>query len=287
MVPELARLAAAEEVPAWRATLVGLLAPWSDRTEAKAALAAGLRHESPMVRAAAVRALEASPEAAVLVQPLRRDPVRLVRLDAILTGLARGEPVGEGREEFDAYLAAGSDQPAGALRQANVALAENRLEDAERWIRKAVRWDAGSAVPQHTLGRVLNVRGRNAAAESAFARAVALDSANAEHRYALGLLYAEMGRLPDAVTALEKAVALEPRFGRAWYNLGLAYAQQERLDKAIEALERAEDLMPGSPDPPYARATVHARLGDDRGAREAMQEAMERGGPPPGTAGGR
>ncbi len=276
VVPDLVRLAARQESPAWRAALTALMAPWSDRKEVAEALTAALRHEHPLVRAAAVRALEASPRALPQILPLRKDPIRLVRLDAMLIGLGQGEPVSEGREELDAYLAAGSDQPAGALRQTRVALAERRYEDAERWIRAALRWDPGSAVLYQTLGRVLNARGKNAEAEAAFVKASDLEPANAEHPYTLGLLYAEMGRLPDTLAALKKAVALDPRYGRAWYNLGLAYAQRELLQEALDALTRAEALMPASPDPPYAAATIYRRLGDERSARKALETAAQR-----------
>lgn len=272
-VPDLISLLKQEENPAWRAALLALLAPWSDQPEVREAISAALRDPDALVRAAGVRALDGRPSALVQILALRKDPARLVRLDAMLIGLGLGTPIAEGRDELGAYLAVGSDQPAGALRQARVALAEGRHDDSERWIRAAVGWDGASAALHHTLGRVLNARGKNTEAEAALARAAALEPANAEHVYALALLYAETDRVPDAVAALKKTVAIEPRFGRAWYNLGLAYARRNFLDEALDALRRAEALMPASPDPPHAQATIHIRLGDTRRAREAADRA--------------
>jgi tetratricopeptide (TPR) repeat protein len=136
-----------------------------------------------------------------------------------------------------------------------------------------VRWDGASAVLHHTLGRVLNARGKNAEAEAALAKAAELEPTNAEHVYTLALLYAETGRVPDALAALKKTVAIDPRFGRAWYNLGLAYAQRNLPDEALDALRRAEALMPASPDPPHAQASIYSHLGDARQARAAADRA--------------
>jgi len=271
--PDLIALVRREENPAWRAALIALLAPWSDQTEVAETLLAALRDADALVRAAAVRAFEGRPSALAPILALRKDPVRLVRLDAMLIGLGLGTPVTEGRDELNAYLTVGSDQPAGALRQAQVALAEGRHDEAERWIRAAVRWDGRSAVLHHTLGRVLNARGKNAEAEAALAKAAELEPANAEHVYTLALLYAETGRVPDALAALKKTVAIDPRFGRAWYNLGLAYAERNLPDEALDAIRRAEVLMSASPDPPHALASIYARLGNARQARAAAERA--------------
>jgi tetratricopeptide (TPR) repeat protein len=70
-------------------------------------------------------------------------------------------------------------------------------------------------------------------------------------------------------------VKLDPRFARAWYNLGLAQNAAGETDAAIEALLQAESLDPGSPLPPYARATVLARIGRTAEARAALRRALE------------
>jgi len=275
VVPGLLSLMTRERNPAWRATLTALLALWSDRPEAAQALGVALGDEHPLVRAAAVRALETNRAALPLILPRRNDPVRLVRLDAMLTTFERARGIEEGRAELDAYLAVGSDQPAGALRQARIALAEGRPELAERWMRAAVSWDPESAVLYDMLGRVLNVRGKNDEAEAAFIKAAELEPRNAAYPYALALLYGEVGRVPEALAALKKTVALDPRFGRAWYNLGLAYAQRGLPQESLAALARAEALMPRSPDPLIARAAVLRQLGDTTSARKAEAKARQ------------
>jgi tetratricopeptide (TPR) repeat protein len=276
VVPELIALLADEEIPAWRSVLVSMLGSFNQVEGVRPHLEKALAHERPLVRSAAVRALRGQPGAEPLVMPLRKDPVRLVRLDAAMATLRSAQWDAPGHRELMRYLDATCDQPAGAARQSEVALAEGRAEDAEFWMRRAADWDQSSPAVQQMLGRVLNMRGKNREAEQFLRKAEKLDPENPDHPYTLALLYAEMGRPGEAVKALQKAVKLDPEFGRAWYNLGLGYAQAERLDDALKALTQAQRLLAESPDPPYAAATIYLRKGDVPAARRVVQESLKR-----------
>ena len=59
---------------------------------------------------------------------------------------------------------------------------------------------------------------------------------------------------------------------RTW--VGLAYAGEERLDKAADALIKAGELAPSSPEPPFALATVYARMQNIPAARQALRQAL-------------
>ena len=98
---------------------------------------------------------------------------------------------------------------------------------------------------------------------------------DAEYRYQLGLALNEVGQLEAARAALAETVKLDPQFARAWYNLGLAHSAQNNFESALAALLRAESLDARSPQLPYARATILARLGRTDEARRAAQRALE------------
>lgn len=275
VVPELLAFIQTEEIIFWRATLLTLLRPWVDQENVRALFRISLTHPHPLIRSAAVNALHGTADAYPLLTPLRQDSSRLVRLDATWATLnpLENEPVSY--RELAAYLDTISDQPAGALRQGQRALAEQQPARAESWMRKAVAWDP-SAVPHYLLGRVLHQIGRGGEAESMFRKAAELDPANAEYPYTLALLYGELNQPARALEQLKKSVALDPGFGRAWYNLGLAYAAAEQLPEAIGALTQAEALLPGTAEAPYALATVYARAGQPVAARSAAQRALAR-----------
>jgi tetratricopeptide (TPR) repeat protein len=69
-------------------------------------------------------------------------------------------------------------------------------------------------------------------------------------------------------------VKLDPANGRAWYNLGLAYHRMNRPQDAITALLRGEQAEPSDPAIPYARATIHARIGQYPEASQAADRAI-------------
>ena len=262
-----------EEITYRRATLITLLQPWAGRDKVASVLEQALRDPNPWIRTAAVNALApiASRQASIL--PLRKDNARAVRIAAGQATLSSGNQGSRAYREVLAYLNGIADQPAGAVGQAELAMADDRDADAETWIQKAVDWDP-SANPYYVQGRVQHALGKLNEAEASMTEAARLDPENADYTYALALLYAESGKQKEAHEALVKTIQLDPSFGRAWYNLGLAYAQEERLDQAIAALHNAEKRMPESPDAAYARATVHFRKQEWKLARAAAEKAL-------------
>jgi len=273
VIPELLGWLETEEIDYWRATLLALLAQWSDRVEVRRELETSLAHSNALVRAAAVNALSALPDTYERLKPLRKDPVRQVRLDAAWATLNPVErEAGSYREVMD-YLRYICDQPAGALRQSQKALTEGQTLSAEEWARKALAWDP-SAYSHYALGRVLHAGGKQAEAAQQLENAVALDPRNATYLFALGLLYGEVDRLDEALQCLQKTVEVDPQFGRGWYNLGLLHAQLERLPEAAEALGKAESLLPASPDPGYALATVQLRLRNPSAAKDTLNRVL-------------
>lgn len=271
--PELLALARSEEIPAWRATLVLLLAPWNQHPDVAPALREWLADPSPLVRSAAIRAMGSFEAPLDLPPEILNDPAGLVRIDANWQHMLRGQaPPHE--DEVVAYLANQSDQPAGAMKQTQLAMAREDIPSAVDWVRKAADWDRGSSAAQEMMALVLYAAGKPDEARPAFERALELEPANAQAAFNLALLLGEAGDLPGAIAAFEKAVAADEGYGRAWYNLGLARSQNGDLPKALEALDRAAKTSPGSADPDYAAATIYLRQGRADEARAAIRRAL-------------
>jgi predicted CXXCH cytochrome family protein len=273
-VPATIAMEQSEEIGAWRSSLLALLSPWAAESRVREAMTNALHDPDPLVRAAAVKSFGGNPKDAALIRPLLDDPVRLVRLDATGAALQLFDPPGPQYGEYRRYLDNQSDEPQGALRQADLALHDQRLTDADKWARKAVAWEP-SGPSYSLLGSVLDAEGKLPEAEGALKSAVASEPKNANLQFNLGLLYGEMNRPIDATDALQAAVRIEPQFGRAWYNLGLAKAQLDKVKDGMDALAHAETLMPESPEPPYALATLQLRQNDADGARVSLQKALQ------------
>jgi len=277
VLPELLTVAKAEEIPAWRSVLVSLLGTWAQHPDVHSFLEKSLMDGNPLARSAAVRDLSQDPASAALIKPMRDDPSQLVRLDAAWGLRDARDRAHSSYAELVEYLAQISDQPAGALRQAQFAMDEHRIDDALRWSAKAASWDATSGEAHQVHAMVLNSAGKPGEAIAELRKAGEVDPSNAQPHFLLALLYGEAGQTDDVVVELKKAVAIDPAFGRAWYNLGLALAQKEQLSDSIAALRRAENLLPATPEVPYALATVYARAGQMDEARAAARRALSLG----------
>lgn len=271
---DLLAMAQTEEIAAWRATLVSLLGRWSQREEITAFLIHELTHEHPLVRSAAVRALQEQPDALTLLTPMQKDSHALVRVDAAWATLRGSRPLNPSIRELAAYLNNVADQPAGALLKAQYAISEGNLPAAEAWAEKALAWDP-MPLPRYALGRIQHLSGKMEAAVSNMTQAARAESNNVEYSFSLALLHGELGQHDETIYWLNESVQRDPQFGRAWYNLGLAYAQANQLDQAIHALRMAEQTSPpGAPEPAYALATIYVRQGAVDQAIEAAKRAL-------------
>ncbi len=162
---------AKEDIPAWRATLLDLLAPF-DRTPAVIAVAQNsLTARDPLERAAAVRLLGSHEPSRESVRNTLKDPVRLVRLDAAWALSPELPDDSAARRELDAYLALSLDQPSGLMRIGQELANRGHFAEAEKKMRLAAQWDPNSPGIYEALGFVLNAQGSTQLAAAAFFRA--------------------------------------------------------------------------------------------------------------------
>jgi len=266
----------AQEIGAWKATLLRLLVPWAadPRVEAHAVTAAA--SADPVVRAAAAQVLATTGSRPDLVAKLLDDPVKAVRFEAAWTGLDRLSADHPAVREVAAVARHQADQPAGAYRLARLAMVAGAAVEAEGWFRKAMAWDRSSSAPRRDYAVFLAGIGRTRDSIAPLREAAALEPANPELPYLLALAQAELGDPAEAEKGFREALRRDPRFARAHYNLGLLLAGTARTAAAIDALRDAERCDPASPDAPHARATIHARLGQLNEAAAAAHEALRR-----------
>ena len=276
----LIKLLATEEIPAWQATAAHLLERWVMDPEVTQALSAQLTHQSPLVREAAVRSLghqvrtnNASVRAAL--QPLLDDPLRSVRIAAAWALVDTLDLTTRAGKELVHMLDINADQPTGRMQLAQFASLCGDNAGAIRQMRKAIEWDPNSPPFHHDLAILLSTTGDSAGAVKSLRDAVRLDPENPEYHYKLALALSETGTTAETVAELEKTVQLDPGYARAWYNLGLARSGMNQPQAAIAALRQGEAADPSDSAIPYARATIHARLGQKNEALAAAALALQ------------
>jgi tetratricopeptide (TPR) repeat protein len=273
----LLRLALDELSPAIvRATALSLLDlyPGEDST---AVLEQALASDDPLIRHTATRVQVVADPArrAALLAPLLADPIRAVRLAAVVQ--LAGEPQEHlkpyQREAFERELADyrlalehSLDFAATAASLGNLLTALGRGSEAERAFRQAVSIDDLFFPARMNLAVLLSARGRNDEAEDELRAVLEAYPENPDAAYSLGLLLVEMGQPEEAVEWLALAARSAPERARVHYNLGLLLQQLGRLDEAEQALTTAVTLEPGQVGHLHALADHYLRRRQPRRA---------------------
>ena len=273
VVPELIKAFEKEQVEGWHQVFIGLLQPWVNQVDVQKAIQPFLQHENPLLRSKATQILGTfnSPDE---LERLKKDGSTAVRLSSLWSSrqLLANEAILP--EEFQNFINLHSDQPEGALSQAELAMLKNDLDSTEAWLRKAVNWDQTSSYPKQMLAQILNMRNDKTGALEMLRAAGKIDPENIQVLYQNSLLEAELNNIPEAVKLLENINEVAPYFHKAWYNLGLIYSQQNRLEDSIYALYKAVNINPQDVQSLYALATVYYRFGNNADAQKYCMEVL-------------
>jgi predicted Zn-dependent protease len=205
-VQELLAAYAGEEIPAWRATLLGLLAQYPLTPEVQAVALGATQDADALVRAAATELLGGDAARKALA-----DKTRCVRLAAgwsLFPNLPAGHPV---LQEMAATATHQSDQPTGAMQLAMLATAQGNTAAAEAQYRRAVERDPASAVARMDYAVFLAQQKRPVDALREMLACAAAHPQNAEVQYRLGLILIELRQYRPALRAMQKAAQLDPQ----------------------------------------------------------------------------
>lgn len=278
--PQLIEMLRTEVIPTWQATACHLMAPWLANPAIRQSLTAALANPSPLVREAAVRTLapmvrENHQPTIDSLRPLLADSSRAVRIAAAWALCATLDLTSPAGKELVHMLDLHADQPTGRMQLSQFAFLRGNPTAAISQAKQAIRMDPNSAPMHHDLAILLSTIGDNAAALLSLQEASRLEANNSEYHFKLALVHSELGKPALAIAALEKTTALDPGYARAWYNLGLAYNGQGDTANAIAALSRGETADPNDAEIPYARATIHYRLGQKQEARAAALRTLQ------------
>lgn len=301
--PRLEELAADRGAPAIvRATAIELLSTLGAGAPSVArVLVDATRDREPLVRLAAVRALERqpSPDALGAVLALLEDERRAVRIEAArvlgavpeerLTPRQRAA-LSRAISEFRAAQLAVADTPGAHLNLAVMHERRGHAELAEDSYRQALRLAPEFVPARMNLANLYNSLERNEEAERELRAALETverwppaDGSTAQRgevHYSLGLLLAEGGRLPEAEMQLGYAVADLPGRSRVAYNHALALQQLGRVEEAERAFLAAAARAPDDADLQNALAILYVQAGRPEQALPYAVRAHELTGSP-------
>ena len=151
------------------------------------------------------------------------------------------------------YDAALSLEPTNTVALANLGVIryqQNRLDDAEDYLRKAAAAAPNDSNTRSLLGVVYFRKGAIEDAYTELNRAVAIDPHNAEAHNYLGIVLSEKGWGASGELEIRRAIEINPQYPDAHFNLAVVYAKQRtpKLELARYHYKQALDLG-AKPDP--------------------------------------
>ncbi len=195
-----------EEIPAWRATLLGLLAQFPLTPEAQAVALGATQDTDALVRAAAVELLGGDAARKALADKTRS--VRHAAAWALFPNLPANHPV---MQEIQQTATHQADQPTGAMQLAMLANAAGKSGEAEAQYRRAVERDPVSVVARMDYAVFLAQQHRPVDALRQMLTCAREHPQNAEVQYRLGLILIELRQYRPALRAMQKALQIDPQ----------------------------------------------------------------------------
>jgi tetratricopeptide (TPR) repeat protein len=202
--------------------------------------------------------------------------------------------------------------PTSSIAQTNYArmlMRYNRIDEAERAVRKSLtlnprsaramallgmihakrgQWDEaaqvfltagehldGQADDYAFAGLALGMVGNESSSQHAFRRALELDPINSSAYIFQGNLAAYRGDHEAAIPFYRQALQLYPESALAWGNLGHSLSQLGRVEEAREAYRTATRLFPDSTDIVFNRAKFEASRGNLEASLPLFQRVLD------------
>jgi tetratricopeptide (TPR) repeat protein len=166
---------------------------------------------------------------------------------------------------YNTAIAQAKDAPTLVL-IADAMQTEQRWNDSEPVLRRALELDAKNPGALFLLGRVMTVNKRYAEAESAFQRAAEVNPKSFQVQYLLGRAYLGLERYDDAFKTYERAAELASDADRrqlggsfGFGGVGDGFMNTGRTRDAVRAYDRALQLDPNNADVQQKAAAARAK----------------------------
>ncbi len=239
---------------------------------------AALGDDSPLLRIAALRTLEAVPPANRFgfAGHLLRDPLLAVRAEAARTlaatplnqmSVADRGALDLALRDYAATQAYNADRPESHMNMGNLYVTRGDAVAAEKAFRQSLKLDQAFSPAYANLADLYRQQGMESESRKLLEQGLAVAPDDASLRHALGLALVRAGNTPAALPELEKAAELAPGNARYAYVYGVALNSAGQKDAAVEALAKAQSQHPNNRELLWALATFERDRGNSAAAR--------------------
>lgn len=171
----------------------------------------------------------------------------------------------------------GSEQDADVYQVGAFVMLENqKFDEAEKQIKKALQYDEKNTGFLVTLSTIYDRAKRYADSEAALRKVLTIDPDNATALNNLGYFLTERNeRLEEALQFIQRATNIEPNNGSFLDSLGWIYFKMGKLDLAQKYLEESAVHERRSADVHEHLGDLYYRLGRLEDARKQWQKALD------------
>jgi tetratricopeptide (TPR) repeat protein len=268
-----------------RATALSLMRPYAGPGAAPT-IQRGLGDRDPMIRAAAVSALDlVDPQTRLDMAHLAlRDPVFGVRVTAarVLSPVPKDlfspeqlEAFGKAKGEYISAQLVNGERPESHVNIGLLYAFTEEFERSEASFRTSLAIDPGFVPTYVNLADLYRVLGRDDEGEELLRDALAKWPDNPEVHHSLGLLLVRQNRGEEALDELERAAELRPYQPRYAYVFAVALHSAGETGRALATLEAARRLNPSDPELLVGLATLNREAGSQAKAIRYAEELVE------------
>ena len=280
----LSRLLRDRDMPAIaRATGLELSSAWLDETGVSE-VEAGLQDPDPLLRMAALRAMEGLPpeQRWELGAPRLTDSVRSVRVEAVHRLAVPTELVPEkwrqafatAAREFVAVHQHNADQPGAHFSLVLFHAMQDHGEEAEREYRQALRLNPRFLLAVVNLTHLFQGQGRDEEGEKLLLDAL-VQSPNESVLYeAVARLKVRRGQRDQSLFFFAEAARLAPEVPHMAFAYAVALNSMGQGDKAVRVLETAHRRHPGDRELLFTLTTIHRDRRDLEAARRFARKLL-------------
>jgi len=133
-----------------------------------------------------------------------------------------------------------------ALNNAEIALSEGRMEEAEKLLREILSTDSNDVMALRMLASLATEAGRFKAARQMLTRAVELSPAFIPGWNELANLFMKQDRYDEALDAVQHALDIDSRMVHSWVVRGNILTRAQRNEESLEAYGQALQISPHS-----------------------------------------
>jgi tetratricopeptide (TPR) repeat protein len=207
---------------------------------------------------------------------LKRDPKNFAALFFCAMAEAQLEKLTDARRSIRRAIKVRPESADAHNAEGNVLMSQGKLEHAVKCFETALKFNSDLFIARYNLGNALKAEARFEEAIENYQKAIALRPDFWEAHNNLGTTYERLERWEEAIDSFRSALGLKPSYEEAFFNMGNVLCKAERYEEAVENYSKALALDPDYTGAQYNLANALKEMQRFKEAIVAYEKALAR-----------